>query len=123
MMIPAIIPKIPVQRRVLPNFLSTFLTSKLIIVLETPVKRAQKAKMKGMKVTFSKKVPEKSQIAKRTVITPVKRSQPLFSSAEKYLMISEIPLTMKMRANKMAKDRRLRAEGWIGHQIKTCKNG
>jgi hypothetical protein len=39
------------------------LTSKLIIVLETPVKRAQKAKMKGMKVTFSKKVPEKSQIA------------------------------------------------------------
>ena len=109
MMIPEIIPKIPVQRRVLPNFLSTFLTSKLIIVLETPVKRAQKAKMKGMKVTFSKKVPEKSQIAKRTVITPVKRSQPLFSSAEKYLMISEIPLTMKMRANKMAKDRRLRA--------------
>ena len=109
MMIPAIIPKIPVQRRVLPNFLSTFLTSKLIIVLETPVKRAQKAKMKGMKVTFSKKVPEKSQIAKRTVITPVQRSQPLFSSAEKYLMISEIPLTMKMRANKMAKDRRLRA--------------
>ena len=109
MMIPAMIPKIPVQRRVLPNFLSTFFTSKLMMVLETPVKRAQKAKIKGMKVTFSKKVPEKSQIDKRTVITPLKRSQPLFSSAEKYLMISEIPLTKKMRANKKAKDRRLRA--------------
>ena len=105
MMIPAIIPKIPVQRRVLPNFLSTFFTSKLMIVLEIPVKRAQKAKIKGIKVT----VPEKSQIDKRTVITPVKRSQPLFSSAEKYLMISEIPLTKKMRANKKAKDRRRRA--------------
>ena len=109
MISPARRPKIPVQSKVFPSFLSSFLISKLIIILETPVNRAQKAKINGMKVTFSIKLPENSQTAKRTVIIPLNKSQPLFLSAVIYLLISEIPLTKKIKANKKAKDKRLKA--------------